>query len=81
MIAAHGNVKPARVRIPASLNFTDTAPVDLRWIAVLLITGDDTALASDALRHVEMEPVLLAGLRRASRHQRWRGRNRAAHAQ
>jgi acyl-CoA synthetase (NDP forming) len=43
-------------------------PVDGGRVAVLLVTGDDAALAADALAHVEVKSVLLAGAWRARRH-------------
>ena len=57
-----------RVRIPAAFDLADAAPVDRRRVAVLLVAGDDAALAADAAAHVEVKPVLLAGPRRARRH-------------
>ena len=54
-----------RPRIPAAFNFTHAPPVDGRGISVLLIAGDDAAFAADALRHVEVEAVLLSFSERA----------------
>jgi hypothetical protein len=49
------------VRIPAALDFTHAPPVDVRWISVLFVTGDDAALAPNAFAHVEVKAELLAG--------------------
>src|SRR5690348_5035070 len=67
MIASYGEIQTAGVRIEAAFDFTYTTPVDLCWIPILLIAGDYTTLAADALSHVEMESVLLAGSRKAIR--------------
>jgi hypothetical protein len=50
-----------RVRIPAALDFTHAAPVDVRRISILFVAGDDAALAPDALAHVEVKAELFAG--------------------
>jgi hypothetical protein len=42
-------------------------------ITVLFVTRDFAGPAADALRHVEVEAVLLSGRERAVRHQCWRG--------
>jgi hypothetical protein len=52
-------MKPLRERIGAAFDFTDPAPVNMRRISVLLIARDFTAMASNALRHVEVESILL----------------------
>jgi hypothetical protein len=39
--------------------------VDVGGIVVLLVAGDFATVTADALRHVEVEAVLLAGLRQA----------------
>jgi hypothetical protein len=53
---------PLRKGINAAFNFTHPAPQNISRISILLIAGDNTTLATDALLHVEMETVLLAGL-------------------
>ena len=59
VVAAHRQMKAIGVGIPTALDFADAAPVDVCWISVLLIAGDDAALAPDALGHVEVETILL----------------------
>ena len=61
VVAAHRQVDSAACGIPAAFDLADAPPVDRRGIAVLLVAGDDAALAADALPHVEVEAVLLAG--------------------
>src|SRR6185503_9994472 len=65
VVAAHREKGPRGIREPAAFDLADAAPVDRSGIAVLFVAGDDAALAADALPHVEVEAVLLAGLRRA----------------
>ena len=60
MVAAHGKVQSLRVGIPATFDFADAAPIDVRGISVLFVAGDDTAFAADALRHVEVKAILFA---------------------
>ena len=52
---------PLGIRVVAAFDFADAPPVEFRGIPVLLIAGDDTAFAADALRHIEVETVLFAG--------------------
>jgi len=40
------------VGVVAAFDFTDAAPVDGSGVAVLFVTGNDAALAADALGHV-----------------------------
>ena len=68
VIAAHGEIRAARRRKPSALDFTNAAPIDLCGIAVLLVAGDDAALAADAQPHVHVEAVLLAGAGRTIGH-------------
>ena len=68
LIAAHREIGPVRIGIPAAFDLADAAPVDRRRVAVLLVARDDAALAPDAAAHVEVKPVLFAGARRARRH-------------
>jgi hypothetical protein len=53
----------------AGLDFSNPPPVDRCGIAVLFVARDNAALAGDALPHVEVEAVLLSGVRRARRDQ------------
>ena len=70
VIAAHGEVQPLCVGVRSTLDLSHLPPVDFEGISVLFGTGDFAAAAADALRHVEMEPVLFARLRRPLRDQR-----------
>ena len=70
MVAAHRQVRSVCVREPAAFDLPDPAPVDRRRVAVLLVAGDHTALAADALAHVEVKTVLLARTGRTGRHAR-----------
>lgn len=58
-------MKALRIGIPTSFDLTDTAPIDLRGISILLIAGHYTAFAANALGHVEVKAILLTGLKRA----------------
>ena len=62
MVAAHGNVKALRIWIEATFDLADAAPVDVGRISILLVAGHHAALATDALRHVEMKAVLFPWL-------------------
>src|SRR4030095_8869316 len=57
VVAPHRQVRLRGVRVPAALNLADATPVDRRGVAVLLVAGDDAALAADALPHVEVEAI------------------------
>ena len=70
MIAAHREMKALRVGIEAAFNLSNPPPIDVSRVSVLLITGDDAALAADTLRHIEVEAILFAGLKRSTRDQR-----------
>ena len=59
VITCHGEVQALGVGIRSAFDLTYLAPVDFEWISVLFRTGDLAAAAADALRHVEVEPVLL----------------------
>jgi hypothetical protein len=61
MIATHGQVVPHGVRVDAALDLAHAAPLNLSRVAVLLVARDHTALATDALRHIQVEAILLAG--------------------
>lgn len=69
MVAAHGEMKPLGLGPIAAFDFSDAPPLDGCGVAVLFITSDDATLATDALRHIEVEAVLLAGQRKACGHQ------------
>ena len=72
MIAAHREVITLRVWIVPAFHLTHAPPVDRRRVAVLFIARDHAALAADALRHVEVKAVLLAGFERTRGNQRLR---------
>jgi len=74
VIASHREKRTRRHREPAAFDLLNPPPVDRGRVAVLLVTGDDTALAPDALAHVDVKAVLLAGPRRAQWHPRGRVR-------
>jgi hypothetical protein len=61
VIASHRQMQTLCLRIPAAFDFADPPPVDFSRIAVLLVASHHTTLAPDALRHIEMKAVLLAG--------------------
>ena len=63
-------MKPLRIRVPATFNFADAPPIDVRGIAVLLIASNDATLATDTLRHVKVKAVLLANFQSALRNAR-----------
>jgi hypothetical protein len=65
MIAAHGKIPATGVGIVAAFDFADPPPVEIARIPVLLVTRNDTALAADTFRHVEMETILLTSRRLA----------------
>ena len=65
MIATHRKVEPLGSRKDATLDFTNAAPVDVGGVGVMFIAGDDTAFATNALCHVEMEAVLFAFARQS----------------
>jgi hypothetical protein len=53
------------IRIPAAFDLSDPPPVDFGWVSVLLVAGHHAALATDALRHVEVKAILFAWFRKA----------------
>ncbi len=63
MIAAHGKVIALGIRVMPAFHLTNAPPVDGGRIPVLLIARHYAALATDALGHVEVKAVLLAGFR------------------
>jgi hypothetical protein len=63
-------METASIGIPPAFDFSDAPPVDLCGIAVLLVARNYATLASDALRHVEIEAVLFTRLREALRNAR-----------
>jgi len=48
-------------RVGAAFDLAHSPPEDVGGIAVLFVAGDDAALAANALRHVEVKPVLFSG--------------------
>ena len=74
VVAAHRKVVALRIRIVAAFHFAHAPPVDRRRIAVLFVAGHHTALAADALRHIEVKAVLLARLESAFRNEWLSGR-------
>jgi hypothetical protein len=60
VVAAHGEVESLRERIRTTLDFAYSSPVNFEKVAVLLRARYFAAAATDALRHVEVESVLLA---------------------
>src|SRR5437879_2824907 len=59
-----------RIRVMPALHLADPPPVERRRIAVLLVTGHHAALAADALRHIEVKTILLAGSQGSRRDER-----------
>ena len=49
----------------AAFDLADAPPAKIGGVAVLLVAGDLAGAAADALCHVEVEAILLAGLERA----------------
>jgi hypothetical protein len=70
MIAAHRQVMALRMRVMPALHFANPPPVDCGRIAVLFVASHHAALATDTLRHIEVETKLFAGPQRAFRDQR-----------
>jgi hypothetical protein len=68
VIAAHREIRAMGLRVKAALDLADAPPVDGGGVGVLLVAGDDTALAADALAHIEVKSILLAAPRRTQRH-------------
>ena len=73
MVATHRKIVTARIGVNATLDFADAPPVKICRITVLFITRDFAGAAAYALRHVEVEAVLLSGRERTVRHQCLRG--------
>ena len=76
MVAAHRKMEALGIGIKATLDFPHPPPVNIGGISVLLITSHDTALAANALRHVEVETILFAWLQRSAGNQRLRRQRR-----
>ncbi len=64
MVAAHGKIVAAGIGVGAAFNLANAPPANLRGVSVLLVAGDLAGAAADALRHVEVEAVLLSRLER-----------------
>ena len=67
VVAAHGEIVAMRVGVGAAFDLADAAPANVGGVAVLLVAGDLAGAAADALGHVEVEAVLLAGFESACR--------------
>jgi hypothetical protein len=65
VVAAYREIEPVSIGIPPALDLSHAAPVDVRRIPVLLLAGDNAALASNAPRHVEVKAILFAWRRSA----------------
>jgi hypothetical protein len=50
--------------IPTALDLSNSAPVDFRWVSILLVAGHNAALATNALRHVKVKAILFAWFRK-----------------
>ena len=64
MVAAHREVVAAGVGVDAAFNLADAPPANICGISVLLVAGNLAGAAADALRHIEVEAVLLSWLER-----------------
>jgi hypothetical protein len=64
MIAAHGKIVAVRVRVRSTFDLSHAPPENVSWVPVLFIAGYNAAFAADALRHVEVKPILLSRPRR-----------------
>jgi hypothetical protein len=62
VVTAHGVKKLKRVGKRPHLHLTHTPPLDIGRVAVLLVTGNLTAVTPDTRRRIEMKTVLLPGL-------------------
>lgn len=62
VVAGHGKIGAMGVGEGAAFELADAPPLDIGGVAVLLVAGDLTGAAADALGHVEVEAVLLAGV-------------------
>ncbi len=60
MIATHGKIVALGLRVAATLKLSDPPPQNVCRVAVLLIASHLARPAANALRHVEVEPILLA---------------------
>ena len=70
VVAAHGQVVAVGVGPRATLDLANAPPAEIGGIAILLIAGHLTGAAANALRHVEMEAILLSRLEWALRNER-----------
>ncbi len=64
VVATHGEVEAIRVGVGAAFDLSDASPAKIRGCVVLLVAGDLAGAAADALRHVEVKAILLAGFER-----------------
>ena len=60
VVASHGKIVTACIRIGAAFHFTHSSPENVRWVSVLLIACHYATFASDAFRHVEVEAIVFA---------------------
>jgi hypothetical protein len=60
-----------RMWVMPALHFADPPPIDCGRIAILFVTSDYAALATNALRHIEVKTILFAGPQRAPWDQRF----------
>jgi hypothetical protein len=63
MIAAHREIVAKRIRVGSAFDFPHAAPENIRGVPILLVAGHHATLAADALGHVEVKAILLAGSR------------------
>ena len=63
MIAAYGEIVALRRRINTTFDLAYASPQDVGGVAILFVARYHAALTANALRHVEMEAVLLARAR------------------
>src|SRR5205085_1763043 len=71
VIASHREIGAMGIRVRAAFEFTESAPLDLGRVSVLLVARDLTGAAADTLRHVEVKSILFARLKRPIGNQ-WR---------
>lgn len=63
VIAANGEIMALSERVSSAFDLAHASPENVGRIAILLVACNNAALAADALRHVEVKPVLLARAR------------------
>jgi hypothetical protein len=65
VIATHREIETRRERPGTAFDLANTSPMNLCRIAILLIASHLARAAPDALRHVEVKSILLAGTERS----------------